>query len=68
MIAAHPPAPVRASLSEDQLVRGYAGPVVRREPCACGADVVQRQSEDVPEAVQRHNETPPHHAWREASA
>ena len=68
MIAAVPLMPASASMSEDQLLRAYAGTVVRREPCACGSDVVQRSSEDVPEAVRRHQQTPAHAAWREGPA
>jgi hypothetical protein len=65
VIAAAPLMPPRASMSEDALIRAYAGPVVRREPCACGSDVVQRLSDDVPEAVRRHQDTRSHTAWRE---
>ena len=38
--------------------------VVRREPCACGSDVVQRAGEDVPAAVSAHNGAAAHRAWR----
>lgn len=37
----------------------------RREPCACGVDIVQRSGEDVVAVVAAHNAHPSHQAWRE---
>lgn len=38
--------------------------VLRRERCACGADVEQLSGEDPMTAVQRHNAAADHLLWR----
>lgn len=61
------------SLSLDPSARQLTNPgrvidphlVIRREPCACGADVVQLAGEDPATAVRRHQRTEPHWIWRQ---
>jgi hypothetical protein len=50
-------------LSERTLMRGYRPAVVRREPCACGTELVQRAGEAVEDVVARHNAELAHEAW-----
>jgi hypothetical protein len=38
--------------------------MLRVEPCACGGSVVQWRDETVTKAVQGHNASPQHRAWR----
>lgn len=39
--------------------------VIRAEPCACGADVVQIAGEDPATAVRRHQALEAHWLWRQ---
>lgn len=58
------PAASRGALSEPELAGAYARAVVRREPCACRADVVQRAGDTIPEALSRHQAGRRHQEWR----
>lgn len=50
-------------LSERTLMRSYRPEVIRREPCACGPEIVQRAGEDVADVVADHVRTVAHAAW-----
>jgi hypothetical protein len=58
------PRPVLRALTEDDLVRSYAPPVLVPVPCACGTDVAYALDEPVPLVVARHAATIAHLAWR----